>query len=45
MDEAEMARYAALGGIWFVVLNVIGGFAGCATQTTDSALKYREVLP
>jgi hypothetical protein len=40
MDEARWARYAALGGIWFVVLNVIGAFLpGAPPKTTDSALK------
>jgi hypothetical protein len=40
MDEARWARYAALGGIWFVVLNVIGAFvAGTPPKTTDSAVK------
>jgi hypothetical protein len=40
MDEARWARYAALGGIWFVVLNVIGAFLpGSPPKTTDSALK------
>jgi hypothetical protein len=40
MDEARWARYAALGGIWFVVLNVIGTFLpGAPPKTTDSALK------
>jgi hypothetical protein len=40
MDEARWARYAALGGIWFVVLNVIGAFLpGTPPKTTDSALK------
>jgi hypothetical protein len=28
MDGSKWERYAALGGIWFVVLNVIGAFAG-----------------
>src|SRR5215471_8102759 len=40
MDEARWARYAALGGIWFVVLNVVGAFLpGAPPKTTDSALK------
>jgi len=40
MDEARWARYAALGGFWFVVLNVIGAFLpGAPPKTTDSALK------
>ena len=40
MDEARWARYAALGGIWFVVLNVIGAFLpGAPPKTTDSAMK------
>ena len=40
MDEARWERYAALGGIWFVVLNVIGAFLpGAPPKTTDSALK------
>ena len=40
MDESRWAKYAALGGIWFVVLNVIGAFLpGTPPKTTDSALK------
>lgn len=40
MNEARWARYAALGGLWFVVLNVTGAFLpGTPPKTTDSAVK------
>src|SRR6266849_2840178 len=40
MNESTWARYASLGGIWFVVLNVTGAFLpGKPPATTDSALK------
>ena len=40
MDESKWERYAALGGIWFVVLNVIAAFLpGTPPSTDDSAEK------
>lgn len=40
MDDAKWERYAALGGIWFVVLNVIGAFLpGAPPSTSDSVEK------
>ena len=40
MDEAKWERYAALGGIWFVVLSVISAFLpGAPPSTDDSAEK------
>jgi hypothetical protein len=40
MDESKWERYAALGGIWFVVLNVIAAFLpGAPPSTDDSAEK------
>jgi hypothetical protein len=40
MDESKWERYAALGGIWFVVLNVIAAFfSGAPPSTDDSAAK------
>ncbi len=42
MDEGKWARFAALGGIWFVVFSVIGAFLpGSPPSTTDSAEKVR----
>ncbi len=37
MDESKWERYAALGGIWFVVLNVIGAFLPGAPPSTDDS--------
>src|SRR5436190_9404933 len=40
MDESKWERYAALGGIWFVVLSVISAFLpGAPPSTDDSVLK------
>src|SRR6478672_6749597 len=40
MDESKWERYAALGGIWFVVLSVISAFLpGAPPSTDDSAEK------
>jgi hypothetical protein len=37
MDESKWERYAALGGIWFVVLNVIGAFLPGAPPSMDDS--------
>jgi hypothetical protein len=38
MDDKTWERYGALGGVWFVVMAIIGGiFAGSAPARTDSA--------
>lgn len=38
MDDKTWERYGALGGVWFVVLAVIGGlFAGSTPSRSDSA--------
>jgi hypothetical protein len=40
MDESKWERYAALGGIWFVVLSVISAFLpGTPPKTDDSLVK------
>jgi hypothetical protein len=40
MDDSKWERYAALGGIWFVVLNVVGAFLpGTPPASDDSAAK------
>jgi hypothetical protein len=39
MDESKWERYAALGGIWFVVLNVIGAFLPGAPPSTDDSVE------
>jgi hypothetical protein len=40
MDESKWERYAALGGIWFVVLSVISAFLpGTPPKTDDSVVK------
>ena len=40
MDESKWQQYAALGGIWFVVLNVVAvPLAGAPPSTDDSAEK------
>jgi len=40
MDDVKWERYAALGGIWFVVLSVISAFLpGAPPSTSDSAEK------
>jgi hypothetical protein len=40
VDESRWEHYAALGGIWFVVLTVIGAFLpGAPPSTNDSAAK------
>jgi hypothetical protein len=40
MDDAKWERYAALGGIWFVVLSVVSAFLpGAPPSTSDSVEK------
>lgn len=39
MDDSKWERYAALGGIWFVVLNVIGAFLPGAPPSTDDSVE------
>src|SRR5262245_33895682 len=40
MDDSKWERYAALGGIWFVVLNIIGAcLPGTPPALDDSAAK------
>ena len=40
MDDSKWERYAALGGIWFVVLSVISAFLpGAPPSTSDSVGK------
>src|SRR6476659_691089 len=39
MDESKWERYAALGGIWFVVLNVIGAFLPGTPPSTDDSVE------
>jgi hypothetical protein len=40
MDDSKWERYAALGGIWFVVLSVIGAFLpGAPPSPSDSVAK------
>jgi hypothetical protein len=38
MDDVQWERYAALGGIWFVVLNVIGAFVPGTPPSTDDSV-------
>jgi hypothetical protein len=38
MDESKWERYAALGGIWFVVLTVISAFLPGAPPSTDDSV-------
>jgi hypothetical protein len=39
MDDSKWERYAALGGIWFVVLNVIGAFLPGTPPSTDDSVE------
>ena len=39
MNDYKWERYAALGGIWFVVLNVIGAFLPGAPPSTDDSVE------
>jgi hypothetical protein len=39
MDDSKWERYAALGGIWFVALNVIGAFLPGTPPSTDDSVE------